>query len=153
MKEKFKEILRLSVAHFFIITVCVMFVISAVNFLFNKDFQYHIDGSFPWVMMLTGLLGALPTFLFFFLHEPTKRQFYFRVALHYLLINAVILSEGRLLGWFENIPEMLVVAAMILAVYVLVWVFSTVAEKTQADNINKALQRFNEDEEQQDTSV
>lgn len=153
MKEKIKDILRLAVLHFFIITVCVMFVVSAVNLLFNRDFSYSIDGTFPWVMMLTGLLGALPTLLYFFPNEPTRKQFYLRVVLHYLLINAAILGEGWLLGWFATVPQLLIIAAMILVVYGLVWLFSTIAEKTQADNINKALQRFNEDEEPQDSAL
>ena len=153
MKDKIKDILRLAVSHFFIITVCVMFVVSAANLLFYNDFSYSIDGTFPWVMMLTGLLGALPTLLYYFPNEPTKKQFYIRVALHYLLINAVILGEGRLLGWFSTVPQMLIIAAMILAVYGLVWLFSSIAEKTQADNINKALQRFNGDDNTQDSSL
>ena len=153
MKDKIKDILRLAVSHFFIITVCVMFVVSAANLLFYKDFNYSIDGTFPWVMMLTGLLGALPTLLYYFPKEPTRKQFYIRVALHYLLINAVILGEGRLLGWFSTVPQMLIIAAMILAVYGLVWLFSSIAEKTQADNINKALQRFNGDDNTQDSSL
>ena len=153
MKDKIKDILRLAVSHFFIITVCVMFVVSAANLLFYKDFNYSIDGTFPWVMMLTGLLGALPTLLYYFPKEPTRKQFYIRVALHYLLINAVILGEGRLLGWFSTVPQMLIIAAMILAVYGLVWLFSIIAEKTLADNINKALQRFNEDDNSQDSSL
>ena len=153
MKDKIKDILRLAVSHFFIITVCVMFVVSAANLLFYKDFNYSIDGTFPWVMMLTGLLGALPTLLYYFPKEPTRKQFYIRVALHYLLINAVILGEGRLLGWFSTVPQMLIIAAMILAVYGLVWLFSIIAEKTQADNINKALQRFNGDDNTQDSSL
>ena len=153
MKDKIKDILRLAVSHFFIITVCVMFVVSAANLLFYKDFNYSIDGTFPWVMMLTGLLGALPTLLYYFPKEPTKKQFYIRVALHYLLIYAVILGEGRLLGWFSTVPQMLIIAAMILAVYGLVWLFSIIAEKTLADNINKALQRFNGDDNTQDSSL
>lgn len=153
MKDKIKDILRLAVSHFFIITVCVMFVVSAANLLFYKDFNYSIDGTFPWVMMLTGLLGALPTLLYYFPNEPTRKQFYIRVALHYLLINAVILGEGRLLGWFSTVPQMLLIAAMILAVYGLVWLFSIIAEKTLANNINKALQRFNGDDNTQDSSL
>ena len=153
MKDKIKDILRLAVSHFFFFFLCVMFVVSAANLLFYKDFNYSIDGTFPWVMMLTGLLGALPTLLYYFPKEPTRKQFYIRVALHYLLINAVILGEGRLLGWFSTVPQMLIIAAMILAVYGLVWLFSIIAEKTQADNINKALQRFNEDDNSQDSSL
>ena len=138
---------RLVIMHFFIITVCAMFVIAATNTLFSGGFNYPIDASFPWVMMLTGLLGSLPSLLFFFRNEPTKKQFYIRVVIHFFAIEAVILIEGRILGWYSTFEYMLIIATMVLVVYALVWVFSYISDRTAAVNINKALQSFNNDED------
>ena len=145
MKEYWKSLLRFFLSEFFIITVCVMFVIAAVNTLVYG--MYPIDSSFPWVMLLTGFLGAVPTVLLNFRNEPTRRQFFVRVVLHFLSIEALILTEGALLGWFRDIQNFIVVAAMILAVYALVWGFSALSQRATADNINKALKKYNEDEE------
>ena len=147
MSENVKSMARVIIMQFFIITVCAMFVIAASNTLFSGGLNYPIDASFPWVMMLTGVLGSLPSLLFFFRNEPTKKQFYIRVIIHFFAIEAVILIEGRSLGWYSTFGNMLIIAAMVLAVYALVWVFSYISEKTLAVNINKALQNFNNDED------
>ncbi len=147
MSENVKSMFRLVIMHFFIITVCAMFVIAATNTLFSGGFNYPIDASFPWVMMLTGLLGSLPSLLFFFRNEPTKKQFYIRVVIHFFAIEAVILIEGRILGWYSTFEYMLIIATMVLVVYALVWVFSYISYRTAAVNINKALQSFNNDED------
>ncbi len=147
MKKELKDVARFMLSQFFIITVCVMFVITAANTLFSGGFNYPIDGSFPWVMMLTGFLGSLPSCLFYFKEEPSKKKFYLRMLLHYLVLNAVILGEGRLLRWYSGFSEMLVIAASILTVYLLVWVFSLISQTNTSRSINKALEEFNVDEE------
>ena len=91
--------------------------------------------------MLTGLAGALPSVLFFFREEPTKFQFYRRVAMHFALI------EGAVLNWYSNFSGALLIFTAILAVYLLVWFFTMLLNKNAADGINKALQEFNADEE------
>ncbi len=145
MSEQFKDALRFALIQFFIITVCVMFVISLVNTVFG-NFGSIISADFPWIMMLTGLLTSLPSFLLYFRDEPTKKQFYFRAALHFCCIEAIVLFEGHLLGWFGNISGCLIVASMVLGVYLLVWFFSALLQKSTAKNINDALKEFNSDE-------
>lgn len=147
MREMLKNAVRLAVTQFFVITVCVMFVISASNALFTDVVSFPLDWSFPWVMMLTGLLGALPSFILVFKNEPTKKQFYRRLAIHFLAIEAVILIEGYILRWYTTFSFMLVVALMVAAVYAMVFLLSHLYEKHKVKNINNALQNFNSDEE------
>ena len=144
MNHQFKDTVKTIIMHFFVITVCVMFVISAANALFT-GFNYTITPDFPWVMMLTGLLGALPSLLFCFRNEPTKKQFILHVILHYFAIEAVIMTEGGILGWYTNFEEGLVVFGMILIVYALAWLFSFLTDKNDANKINAALKEFNND--------
>ena len=108
MSENLKSMCRMVIMQFFIITVCAMFVIAATNTLFSGGMNYPIDATFPWVMMLTGLLGSLPSLLFFFRNEPTKKQFYIRVVIHFFAIEAVMLIEGRILGWYSTFEYMLI---------------------------------------------
>ena len=147
MSENLKSMFRMVIMQFFIITVCAMFVIAATNTLFSGGMNYPIDATFPWVMMLTGLLGSLPSLLFFFRKKTTKKQFYIRVVIHFFAIEAVMLIEGRILGWYSTFEYMLIIAAMVFVVYALVWVFSYISEKSLAVNINKALQNYNNDED------
>jgi ABC-type bacteriocin/lantibiotic exporter with double-glycine peptidase domain len=58
-----------------------------------------------------------------------------------------VLAEGYILGWYKNIQLALIIAAMVLVVYIAVWFFSIIVEKSTAKNINEALKSFNNDEE------
>lgn len=147
MKD-FKNAIKMIIRHFFMITVCVMFV-TAMSDLITGDFSwdYSYDAGYPWLIMLTGLLGALPSALFYFGKEPTKKKFYARVAVHFILIEAVIMTEGFILKWYENFLNAAIIFAVILVIYVMVWLFTIKTTSMDAENINEALKKFNADEE------
>lgn len=138
-----KDMIKLVVRHFFIITVGILFITSFIN-LFGE--VKSIPPQWPWQIMLTGAVGALPSFLYYFKNEPTKRQFHIRCVIHFALIEAIIMAEGALLKWYDNAADALIIFGVILLVYVFVWVISMLLDNSTADNINKALTKFNENE-------
>ena len=139
-----KYILKFIILHFFIITVGVLFFTSAGN-LFYEDVVY--PAWYPWMVMLTGFIGAIPSFLFYFKNEPTRKQFLFRVILHFIIIETLIMTEGRLFDWYDTLLDGLVIFGMIFTVYVFVWFFSYRLNFSVAKDINDALKRINDDEE------
>lgn len=141
-----KDIIKMVIMHFFIITVCVMFVISFINVLANNTF-YYLTADFPWVIMLTGLLTALPSILFYFRTEPTKKQFITRVIIHCIFIEGIVMVEGAFFKWYTNPFEVILIFGMIIIVYVLVWFFSYIINLSNAKGINEALKRFNNSED------
>lgn len=140
-----KSIAMLVFKQFFVITVCVMLVISLCN-IWVQGFNYTISADFPWVMMLTGAVGAMPSVLFFFKEEPSKKKFAVRMIIHFVVLSALILFEGRILNWYESFSDGLTVFGMIVFVYALVMIFTIIIEKADAYRINRALKSFNIDE-------
>lgn len=139
-----KNTLKMILSHFFVITVGVLFVTSISEILDHGfSLEYTFSASYPWTVMLTGVLGALPSLLFYFKKEPTRKQFLIRIIIHFILIVMLILTEGKLVGWYSNLVEGLSIFASILAIYVLVWFITYRANKNTAKNINKALQNLN----------
>ena len=57
-----------------------------------------------------------------------------------------MMAEGALLGWYRKPLGAIIHFVVILVVYVLVWLFTLLFNKTIADNINKALKKYNDDE-------
>ncbi len=55
-----KSIFKLMVSHFFIITVCILFFVSLSNSIAGVK-SYPPD--YPWSILLTGFVGALPSSL------------------------------------------------------------------------------------------
>ena len=134
-----KNLIKLVVTHFFIITVCVLFVTSISN-LFSGNAPYSPE--YPWTILLTGLVGAVPSFLFYFKNEPTKKQFATRFVIHFFLIEILIMTEGYMLGWYESIVEAIVISSMIIFVYLIVCLYTFIVSKNTADSINKALENL-----------
>ncbi len=140
-----KDTIKMAISHFFIITVCVTAAIGILNYFVPDHSGYPKE--FPLHLLLIGVTSALPSLLFYFKKEPTRRQFVIRVILHFCCIMAVVLGEGWLLGWYESVTEMLSVGAVVVIVYLAVWIITRRVNKNAADGMNRALKNLNSDEE------
>ncbi|MBQ7460282.1 MAG: DUF3021 family protein [Oscillospiraceae bacterium] len=143
--DNIKRMIKALVNQFFLITVCVMFFTSVVDLFCGYGIKY--DSSYPWILMLTGFLGALPSLVFIFNKEPTKKQFIIRCVIHYLLLCAVITGEGFLLDWFDNTAGIFILLGELTVAYALVWLAMYFSSLSIKIGVNKALQEFNADEE------
>lgn len=147
MNDSLKEIIKEVIKDFFIITVAMLFVVSLANSIALIDY-YPPD--FPWIVMGTGAVTSLPSLLFYFKEEPTKRQYRIRIAIHFCVIQTIVMTEGFLLNWYTNLLMALVIFAMITAVYLLTFLFSYITSTNTANSINESLKKFNADEDYQD---
>lgn len=136
-----RDMLKMVVQHFFMITVGVLFF-TGISALSRESYP----AIYPWTVMLSGVVGSVPSLLFYFKSEPTRGQFVVRVILHFIFIVIAIMTLGYLLGWYTDLAEGVSVFVGILIVYVLVWALSYRLNITQAKNINDALNRINDDE-------
>ena len=147
MNDSLKEIIKEVIKDFFIITVAMLFVVSLANSI--ALIEYY-PPYFPWVVMGTGAVTSIPTLLFYFKEEPTKLQARIRIVIHFCLIQAIVMTEGFLLGWYKNFPMAFLVFAMVTAVYLLTFLFSYITRTSTAKSINESLKKFNADEDYQD---
>lgn len=141
-----KDTIKMVISHFFVITVCVTAAIGIPNAFMPNHKGYPTE--FPLYMLLIGATSALPSFLFYFKKEPTRKQFILRVILHFCCIMAVILGEGRLLGWYGSVTDMLYTAICVIVVYLAVWLITSRANKNAAEGINSALKNLNADNDE-----
>lgn len=79
---------------------------------------------------------------FYFKEEPTKLQARIRIVIHFCLIQAIVMTEGFLLGWYKNFPMALLVFAMVTAVYLLTFLFSYITRTSTAKSINESLKNL-----------
>ena len=136
-----KDMLKIVFQHFLMITVGVLFFTSLGHIGAES-----LPTFYPWAVMLSGVVGVVPSFLFYFRNEPTRSQFIFRVILHFIFIVIAIMTLGYFFGWYTDFSEGMSVFIGVIIVYVLVWVLSFWLNHTQAKNINDALNRLNDDE-------
>lgn len=141
-----KDTIKMVISHFFIITVCVTAAIGVSN-LFAPGFSGY-PKEFPLHILFVGATSALPSFLFYFRKEPTRRQFVVRTILHFFCILGIVLGEGYLLKWYESVKEILIIGGIVILVYLMVWVITIHSNNRVEQGINEALRNFNNDEKE-----
>ncbi len=146
-----RDIFKLVLTDFFIIIFGVLLVTSVpeyiASFISGVEFTTY-PAEYPFIVIITGVLGALPSFMFYFRNEPTKKQFNIRLILHYLVVEIIIMTEGFFLKWYENILEGIIIFVFVLIVYAIVLLCTMFISQDTANSINKALSVFNQNEEE-----
>lgn len=146
---RIKDMVKYVITQFCVITVGILFVSGAANLILSQGRQETVtySANYPLLVVFTGLVSALPSFLLWFKEEPTKRQCHIRMFLHFAAVELIVMVEGFFLGWYRDIVGALILFVIILLVYLLVYVHAYFTNKDTADAINEALLRFNCEEE------
>lgn len=139
-----KEAIKMVVSHFFVITVAVLIFTTLGNTI-NGIKEYPI--YFVWQVVLTGVVGALPSFIFYSKKELTKKQWIVRYVVHFFVIETIILTEGWIFDWYSGIFSALTIAFIVVLVYVVVYAYSYFLKFNTVKRVNSALKDFNKDEE------
>lgn len=141
-----KETIRFVIMNFFIITVGVLFVISLATTLSGVEYY---PAEYPWMVMLTGLLTALPAFIYHEKRAISKKQLILRFIIHFTVTGAIVMFLGYIWKWYESFGYAVLVFLMYVFVYAIVSAYSYFIQYRDAQSINKALERFNADENNQ----
>lgn len=134
-----KNAFKMSVTHFFVICVAILFFTTISNLVAGNK---TLSIQFPFQIMITGVLTALPSMLFYFKNEPTKRQYILRFVIHFFIIEAVVMCLGFAFNWYDNIIEALCIAFVVVLVYAVVLIYTKFSDMTTAKDINDALNKF-----------
>lgn len=138
-----KETIKFVIMNFFIITVGVLFVISLANTFAGVEYY---PAEFPWMIMLTGAITALPAFIYHVKKEISKKQLIIRFVIHFTVVGAIVLLLGYVWKWYESFEYAILVFIMYVFVYAIVSAYSYFIQYRDAQSINKALEKFNADE-------
>ncbi|MCH5202444.1 MAG: DUF3021 family protein [Oscillospiraceae bacterium] len=142
-----KELIKMVITHFFVITVAVLFFTTLSNTIDGVE-EYPI--FFIWQVFITGIVSALPSIIFYSKKELTKRQWKLRYVIHFILIESIILTEGRIFNWYSNFLSALVIVLIVVFVYIVVFTYSYFIDFNDAQKVNSALRTFNKDEEEKE---
>ena len=139
MTEKMKLLLDI----FGKITAGVLMAAAAYITIFWGT-EAKISAMILWQVLIVSAVCSVPVLLFAADNgkELSKRGMFVRQFLYFLFVNVVVLGLGSLFAWFEfrNVSMVLVMEAMIIAVYALVNVVSYLSDRAAAQNMNEKLQ-------------
>ena len=139
MTEKMKLLLDI----FGKITAGVLMAAAAYITIFWGT-EAKISAMILWQVLIVSAVCSVPVLLFAADNgkELSKRGMFVRQFLYFLFVNVVVLGLGSLFDWFgfRNVSMVLVMEAMIIAVYALVNVVSYLSDRAAAQNMNEKLQ-------------
>lgn len=143
-----KDLLKYVISQFFVITVGILVITCLPNLAatFKGESVITYSAFYPYLVIFTGFLSSLPSVLLWFREEPTKKQCYIRMALHFVVVESIVMLEGYWFEWYKNAGEAVKLFGLILLVYLFVYIYSYFTNKDTADAINDALARFNQEE-------
>lgn len=95
-------------------------------------------------MLLFSLCGTLPGLVFYSKKELSKEQWIIRKGIHFVLLETVLLTAGRILGMYQGMKQGVWFAITIFAVYVFVVAISYWSEKRTAEALNEKLKERRE---------
>ena len=119
---------------------------SVVMTLISKSDM--IPSSLLWQIPLLSFLGALSSLIYPWDRSMTRKEFVIRIAIHYLIMNGIILGGGGFFGWFD-IHERLQVAMMALSVAIIFFIislYSWTKGNREAQKLNQRLKKRNDNE-------
>ena len=119
---------------------------SVVMTLISKSDM--IPSSLLWKIPLLSFLGALSSLIYPWDRSMTRKEFVIRIAIHYLIMNGIVLGGGSLFGWFD-IHEPLQVAMMALSVAIIFFIislYSWTKGNREAQKLNQRLKKRNDNE-------
>ena len=115
-------------------------VLAVVRYFSGSGGDLTIKWYHPITIILIGVLCALPTLLLRNSDQWDRKTFFKRVALHALMLYAVILGMGRLLKWYTDAAGCVGVSAVFFPVYAFVWLSGHWLDKQDEKKINQALE-------------
>jgi hypothetical protein len=141
-----KEIIKMVVAQFFLITVLVLL---ATGVVFAVD-QYPVSWLYPFYVLGCGFFGAVPSLVFYSKSQMARRTFWIRVVLHFVLLSSVIMLFSYLFGVYSTPIGALWVFLTFFVIYLLVWLITERVNHEKNRRFNEALKHFKEEEEKKE---
>lgn len=125
------------------ITICTAIFITI--FLPNAQLTYHLF----WQIIGMSAVCAIGNLIYYSKKEPSKSFMIFRIIIHYLYINVVVLSGSILLDWVqpERIWQIIAMLLLIATLYFIIMLFAFRQEAETAENLNNRLRKYKDEAE------
>ena len=111
---------------------------------------YRGEINFQWYhplsILITSIVCAVPSLIFWNDRETPKKQFAGKIILHFLVLGVMVLGIGRLFNWYTMWVGALFVAIIYVFVYAFVWIAGVWMASVDGKNINNALNEIRDEE-------
>lgn len=91
------------------------------------------------------LVTALVTVIIYSKEAVMKKEFYIRIAVHYILLCVIMIIFGTAFGWVNlNLAGVMTIVISTAAIYVFTFAGAYLSSKSEAEKLNMALKNKRE---------
>jgi len=137
-KMNFREFIKQLVRMYFVIYTGSMVGTVCFCSIFVPD--AHLNVSFITWMFLFALFADLPGLVFYSRQELSAEKWRKRMGLHLLLLEAVLLTAGRMYKMWSGIFQGICFGGIVFGVYVLVMFVNYQLDNKVAEQLNERIQ-------------
>ncbi len=122
----------------------VITIVCAVNMAFVPD--YDVPNAVLWQVLLSGFVTALLTFfgIKIFWGTNSKIKLIILGVIHYILMCAVMIGFGTWFDWMNfDVKGIAMMTISVAVVYLVTLFMNYIIIKKEADDINSALEEYN----------
>ena len=143
--DKRKEKIKLIFEQTLQITTGIFFMVGIGGVItYIQGGSYSLDWYTPLSIIFIGFLCSLPTLL---LEEAEGgRSGVLRIILHCLSLFIIVSAAGYIFKWYTELSGYISVVIIFFVVYAFVWISSLWMSKIDEAKINKALEKFRDEE-------
>lgn len=139
------RIVKMIAMQFLLITVGMLLGIGLMNVLL-RDYN-DLPWFFPFEILAVALSTALASLVYLSKNELSKKGMMIRQIIHLILLLVIVYSFGYLFKWWSELSGILIVGAIFLGIYAIVFIVIYRMEKKDSFKINEALKKLPKDEE------
>lgn len=139
------RIVKMIAMQFLLITVGMLLGIGLMNVLL-RDYN-DLPWFFPFEILAVALSTALASLVYLSKNELSKKGMMIRQIIHFILLLVIVYSFGYLFKWWSELSGILIVGAIFLGIYAIVFIVTYRMEKKDSFKINEALKKLPKDEE------
>ena len=139
------RIVKMIAMQFLLITVGMLLGIGLMN-VFTRDYN-DLPWFFPFEILAVALSTALASLVYLSKNELSKEGRMIRQIIHFILLLVIVYSFGYLFKWWSELSGILIVGAIFLGIYAIVFIVTYRMEKKDSFKINEALKKLPKDEE------
>ena len=125
--------------------VAVVGISTAVEH-FRGAGEWSIQWYHPLSFILCGILGAIPTVVWYNMEALNKKQFLVRLILHCLCLYIVVMACGYFFKWYSALDGFIGVSISFFLVYGFVWAATAFGFKQDEKEISAAIDKIRDED-------
>ena len=134
---KLIDYIKRLVRDYFTIFAMIVITITLLRQVFVPNELLRLTDIFNY--MICALAGDLPSLIFYSPKELSEQEMRLRIVIHFVILEAVILTLANVMGWATGLIDTAFLAAQVAFIYIIVRVLIWTDDRKAANRINERL--------------